>query len=164
MHVNFKIWFFGGEYFLTHQVTNSLFDGILTKRGDRARVKTCVWSVSTANEKGKTHTVSSCVSVTDFTLLPMMIYPRTMRVPAWQMEGRKTSIHRLWTARVIGSMPSCSSKLMVWIFSTVHSTSSTSTVNTRWPYSSHKINSRWHVKKMYVCYVCLLIPLVFSSC
>ena len=34
-----------------------------------------VWSV-TSTEKGKTHTVITCVSASGFVILPMMIYPR----------------------------------------------------------------------------------------
>lgn len=41
----------------------------------------------TSAERGKTHTILSCVSATGFALPPMMIYPRKRPVPAKLKEG-----------------------------------------------------------------------------
>ena len=45
-----------------------------------------VWSITSA-EKGKTHTIMSCVSASGFVLPPMMIYPRKGLVPDHLKEG-----------------------------------------------------------------------------
>ena len=39
-----------------------------------------VWSLS-SGERGRTHTMITCVSASGFALLPMIIYPRKKAVP-----------------------------------------------------------------------------------
>lgn len=84
-----------------------------------------------ASEKGKTHTVLSCVSATGFMLPPMMIYPRKTSVPDKLKEGAYPN-----TLFVNSESGWVNAELFIkWFefFSEVYSTSSTCLVNTRWP-------------------------------
>ena len=72
--------------------------GVITKPGKvfdeigRRKVYTI-----TAAERGKTHTIMSCVSVSSSTLPPLMVYPRKRSVP-YKMRAVAVSLKFLITS------------------------------------------------------------------